>query len=48
MKAEQLLFDQDDEGDEESYSNNDDKISWDIDDDDKLMELSNSILIGGS
>ena len=48
MEAEQLLFDQDDEGDEESYSNNDDKISWDIDDDDKLMELSNSILIGGS
>ena len=48
MEAEQLLFDQDDESDEESYSNNDDKISWDIDDDDKLMELSNSILIGGS
>ena len=48
MEAEQLLFDQDDESDEEYYSNNDDKISWDIDDDDKLMELSNSILIGGS
>ena len=48
MEAEQLLFDQDDESDEESYSNNDDKISWDIDDDDKLMEFRNSILIGGS